>query len=136
MRWMSITMSAMDRPKNRCVWMIGVIDTIGICRTARCHLAVLGQQRFVAASAPGRDLVETGLAVALVVQPAIVLGDFNLPGWRVDLERLPLLILVNRVALDLLDVREADIGRDGLDDLLVKALCHSLPWVVMTLWNA
>jgi hypothetical protein len=119
-------MSAMDRPKNRCVWMIGVIDTIGICvERLDVDLAVLGQQDFIAARAAGRDLVKAGLAVALVVQPAVMLGDFNLAGGSLISEP-PLLILVNRVALDLLDVGHANIGRDFLDDLLVKALADQL----------
>src|SRR5512139_1492925 len=81
--------------------------------------AVAGQD-FITLS-PRSHAVETDFALALVVHPAIMLGNLNGANLLVDFVAA-VLAFINAVAVDFLRVGYAGIGRKRLDLVFVKAL--------------
>ena len=78
MRWMSMTRSAIERPKNRCVTITGVMAANGICVLLdHVGLAVAAQHLDLVAA--GGDAIEPGVTIAVVVHAHIVLGDPDQP---------------------------------------------------------
>src|SRR5262249_10067061 len=122
---MSITRSAIERPKNRCVTMTGVMAANGI--TSSRTTSGSPSRRSSSPSSPAVVQRERGLVVALVIHGHVVLGDADEPARGVEpVVALPQRRFVDGVARLLLDRVREHVGRQLLDLLAVVALGDEL----------
>src|SRR6516164_4306977 len=124
MRWISITRSAIERPKKRCVTMTHGRERDDVLAH---HVGLAVAQEELALLAGGSAAIERGLVVALVIHAHVVLGDANEPARGVEpIVALPQRRFVDGVAGLLLDRVRERVRGELLDLLAIVALGDQL----------